>query len=101
MTKYCWLPQESVNVGFVVAPEAHHSMVVASPNQEIQHLSGLRPAVDVVTNQYVDDPGRWIRRNVGVDACKALRQKIGATMHVSDRVNANAIGRPWSQFPRA
>jgi hypothetical protein len=96
LAECCRLPQEIRNVGFVVALEAHHSMLVASPNQEIQYSSGLWSAVDVVTQQYLDDPARRIRRNVGVNACKALCQKISATMHVSDRVNANAIGHPWS-----
>jgi hypothetical protein len=35
LAKYCWLAQEIGNVGFVIALEAHHSMVVASSNQEI------------------------------------------------------------------
>jgi hypothetical protein len=101
LAKYCWLPQEIANVGFVVALKAHHSMVVASSKQEIQHLSGLWPAVDVVTKQYLDDPGPWIRRNIRVDACEALCQKISATVYVSDRVNADAVGRPWRQFSGA
>lgn len=98
LAEYCRVPQEISNVGFVITLEAHQSMLMAPANQEIQHLSGLWPAVDVITQQYLDDPGRWMRRNVGVNACKALCQKIRATVHVSDRVNANTIGRPWNQF---
>src|SRR5260370_7905650 len=67
----------------------------------MQHLSRLWPAVDVVTKQFSDDLGWLTRRTVGVDGCKAPSQKIIATVHVSDRVNSNAIGRPWSQFSGA
>src|SRR5260370_10965315 len=67
----------------------------------MQHLSRVWPAVDVISKQYLDDLGCLTRRNVGVDGCKAPSQKISATVHVSDRVNANAIGRPWSQFSGA
>jgi hypothetical protein len=101
LAEHCGLAQKIGNVGFMVALEAHHAMMLASPNQKIQYLSGLRPAVYVVTEQYLEDPGRRIRRNVGVDAGKALRQKISATVYVSDRVNADAVGRPWRQFSGA
>jgi len=86
-----WILQEIGNVGFVVSLEANHLVASASRDQHIQHVARLQSAVDIITEQHLDDSRCWKGCHVRVYAGEEPSQKVSATVHVTDRVDAHTV----------
>ena len=69
-------------------------MLAAPLNQEIDGSTGLRPAIDVITEENVDRSFGAERFQVSVDYGEHLLKQIGATMNVADRVETNSVRQP-------
>src|SRR5262249_6775897 len=88
------ITKEVGDKGFMVALEADHLTSLTARNQHIQYLPRPWTSVDVVAEKYFNDLKGWMGRDVGVDDGKKLRQEVGAPVHISDRVDAEAVRRP-------
>lgn len=66
-------------------------MALTARHQQIEHLPGVRPAVNVISQKDVGSPGDRMLFEVGIDFREQLRQQIGTAVHVSDRIHPHAL----------
>jgi hypothetical protein len=81
--------QKIRDVGLVIDLEADHLAPLAPCDQQCPALRALPAAIDIVAEQNLDDA----LRRIGGDVGEKLRQEIGASVHVADSVDANAVRR--------
>ena len=62
----------------------------AAADQKLQHLSGLRPPVDVVAQMHDPPVLRLDARQISLDPVVYLLQQIKAPMHVANRIDAHS-----------
>ena len=79
-------------IGFVVAFEKHAFPDMASLNQKVERVTGMRSTVDVVAQIDFDRTIDRGARQVGVNHGEHLLEEIGATVDVADGINTNSIG---------
>src|SRR6266849_10317388 len=73
-------------------------MTLTARHEQIEHLPGVRPAIDIVSQKDVDSPGHRMRLKVGIDLREQLSQQIGTAVHVSDGIHSDTLRDPRQSF---
>lgn len=56
-------------------------------DQSIDRLARERPAIDIITQEHVNESLLWPERDIGVDPSQQFFEQVKATMNVADGIN--------------
>jgi hypothetical protein len=69
-------------------------MTLAARQQQIEHPSEVRSAIDIVSQKDVDRRGRRMRLEVSINLREQLSQQIGTAVHVTDGIHSQTFRGP-------
>jgi hypothetical protein len=91
----------------MIALEKQHIAPSPAPYQQVNNLSRVRPAIDVVAEENLEEVGGGACLEIVVYAHEKVGQEIGAPVYVADGIDAPTGGDAWlfgaanvSPFPR-